>query len=137
MTMIALAFDPSALQLHILVWPVLFGLGAYLFLTAQPVGCPKPDLAQRLRRLDVDERIRAEIHRQDARPIFASRLLEGMLRPVLDDLGRIIRSILARFGLAGGRELGAGWPSSGQGLSCRNSSARRWPPPSSGSLSSR
>jgi len=105
MTMMALAFDFNALQLHILVWPVLFGSGAYLLLTAQPVGRPKPDLAERLRRLDVDERIRAEIHRQDVRPIFASRLLEGMLRPVLDDLGRIIRSILARFGLAGGREL--------------------------------
>lgn len=105
MTMMTLAFDSSALQLHLLMWPVLFGLGAYLLLTAQPVGRPKPDLAERLRRLDVDERIRAEIHRQDVRPIFASRLLEGMLRPVLDDLGRIIRSILARFGLAGGREL--------------------------------
>jgi pilus assembly protein TadC len=105
MNSIALVLDPAALQPRILVWPVLFGLGAYLLLTAQPIGRPKPDLAERLRRLDVDERVRAELVRRDVRPIFASRLLEGMLRPVLDDLGRIVRTILARFGLAGGKEL--------------------------------
>lgn len=69
------------------------------------MGRPKPDLADRLRRLDVDERIRMELLRRDVRPIFASRLLEGMLRPVLDDLGRLVRNLLARFGLGGGREL--------------------------------
>lgn len=98
-------FDPTVFQLRLLVWPVLFGLGAYLLLTAQPIGRPRPDLAERLRRLDVDERIRAEIARQGVRPIFASRLLEGMLRPVLDDAGRLLRSLLGRFGLAGGQEL--------------------------------
>jgi tight adherence protein C len=102
---IVMPFDPSIFQLRLVVWPVLFGLGAYLLLTAQPIGRPKPDLAERLRRLDVDERIRAEIARQDVRPIFASRLLEGMLRPVLDDAGRLLRSLLGRFGLAGGQEL--------------------------------
>lgn len=105
MNWIALSIDPSALELRVLVWPVLFGLGAYLLLTAQPIGRPKPDLAERLRRLDVDERIRAEIERQDVRPIFASRLLEAMVRPALDDLGRLLRSVLGRFGLAGGEEL--------------------------------
>jgi len=105
MNPVALTIDPSALELRVLLWPVLFGLGAYLLLTAQPIGRPKPDLAERLRRLDVDERIRAEIERQDVRPIFASRLLEGMLRPALDDLGRLLRSVLGRFGLAGGEEL--------------------------------
>lgn len=98
-------FDPSALSLHVLLWPVLFGLGAYLLLTAQPIGRPKTDLAERLRRLDVDERIRMEAVGGPARPIFASRLLEVMLRPVLDDLGRLLRSLLSRFGLGGGAEL--------------------------------
>lgn len=97
--------DPAAIQVHILIWPLLFGLGAYLLLTAQPIGRPKPDLAERLRRLDVDERIRAEMAMQDVRPIFASRVLEGMLRPVLDDLGGMVRGVLARVGLAGGQEL--------------------------------
>ena len=105
MNWIALSIDPSALELRVLLWPMLFGLGAYLLLTAQPIGRPKPDLAERLRRLDVDERIRAELERQDVRPIFASRLLEAMVRPVLDDLGRLLRSVLGRFGLAGGEEL--------------------------------
>lgn len=100
-----LSFDPGTLQLHVLLWPVLFGLGAYLMLTAQPIGRPKPDLTERLRRLDVDERIRMEIARRYVRPVFASRLLEGILRPVLDDLGRLVRQLLARFGLGGGQEL--------------------------------
>jgi len=43
-----LPFDPSVLRLHVLVWPMLFGFGAYLLLTAQPIGRPKPDLAERL-----------------------------------------------------------------------------------------
>ena len=105
MSHLLLVLDPSALEPRVLFWPVLFGLGAYLLLTAQPIGRPKPDLAERLRRLDIDERIRAELGRRDVRPIFASRLLEGMLRPVLDDVGRLVRAVLGRFGLAGGEEL--------------------------------
>jgi tight adherence protein C len=105
MTWLSLPFDPSVLQARVLLWPLLFGLGAYLLVTAQPVGRPKPDLAERLRRLDVDERIRAELGRRAVQPIFASRLLEAMLRPVLDDLGRLLQRGLARVGLAGGGEL--------------------------------
>src|ERR1700674_1948893 len=74
MNAIAIPFDPSAFQLRLLLWPVLFGLGAYLLLTSQPMGRPKPDLAEKLRRLDVDERIRVEMARQDTRQIFTSRL---------------------------------------------------------------
>lgn len=103
--MIPATFDPAALELRVLVWPLLFGLGAYMLLTAQPVGRPKPDLGERLRRLDVDERMRMELGRRDARPVFMSAALEGMLRPVLDDLGRLTRAVLGRFGLAGGAEL--------------------------------
>jgi tight adherence protein C len=80
---------------------LLFGLGVYLVLTAQPIGRPRPDLRERLRRLDVDERVRDQIQRRDGRPIFASRVLESLLRPVLDDAGRWLQSALARFGLAG------------------------------------
>lgn len=105
MTAFGLTLDPSAFQLRVLIWPLLFGLGAYLFLTAQPIGRPKPDLLERLRRLDVDERMRAEVDRREIRPIFASRLLEGMLRPILDDLGGLLRLALGKVGLAGGDEL--------------------------------
>lgn len=107
MTPFALPFqvDPSAFELRVLIWPLLFGLGADLLLTAQPLGRPNPDLAERLRRLDVNERIRMELERRDVRPIFASRLLESMLRPVVEDLGRLLRAALGRFGVIGGEEL--------------------------------
>jgi tight adherence protein C len=101
--------DPAlaeALRPAVLLWPLLFGLGCHLLLTAQPIGRPKPDLAERLRRLDVDERVRMEVGRRAVRrPVFASRLLEGMLRPVIDDLGALLRTLLSRVGLAGGAEL--------------------------------
>jgi tight adherence protein C len=97
--------DPAALEARALLFPLLFGLGCYLLMTAQPVGRPKPDLVELLRRLDVDERVRMDARRAGARPLFRSKLLEGMLRPVVDDLGRLAGAVLARFGLAGGREL--------------------------------
>jgi tight adherence protein C len=97
-----LALHADALQLRVVVWPVLFGLGSYLLLTAQPLGRPRPDLAERLRRLDVDERIRAGVGRREVRPVFASRTLEVLVRPVLDDGGRALQSLLRRFGLGGG-----------------------------------
>jgi hypothetical protein len=98
--------DPRSVQPDVLAWPLLFGLGLYIVLQAQPVGRPKPDLAERLRRLDVDERIRSELERPRAgTPIFAVRWLEGLLRPVLDDIGTIVRSVLERFGISGGKDL--------------------------------
>jgi tight adherence protein C len=100
------AIEPRALQFDVLMWPVLFGIGLLVLVTAQPVGRPKSDLAERLRRLDVDERIRGQLERRDAaRPIFASRLLEGLLRPVLDDIGRLMRAVLGRFGISAGHDL--------------------------------
>jgi len=96
----------AALDLRVIVLPVLLGVGVYLSLTAVSFGRPRPDLGQRLRQLDVDERIRlAELGRRTSRPLFSSRWLEGMLRPIVEDLGRLLRSGLLRLGLAGGREL--------------------------------
>jgi tight adherence protein C len=97
--------DFSAMPLAVILWPLVFGLGAYLLLTGQPIGRPKSDLAERLRRLDVDERVRAELAQRDMNRIFASRWLEAILRPILDDLGRLVRSLLSLFGLGGGQEL--------------------------------
>src|SRR5581483_1463215 len=54
---------------------------------------------------DVDERIRDEISHRDVAPIFASAQLDRILRPVLEDVGRVVRGLLARFGLGGGDEL--------------------------------
>lgn len=96
----------TAIDSRVIVLPLVLGVGTFLVLTSQPLGRPKPDLGQRLRSLDVDERIRlAELGRREARQLFASRLLENMLRPVLEDVGRALRSLLQRLGLAGGREL--------------------------------
>jgi tight adherence protein C len=98
----------TAVDARVVVLPLVLGLGLYLVLTAQPIGRPKPDLGERLRRLDVDERIRmAELGRHARRPLFASRLLENMLRPMVEDAGRLLRMLLLRLGLAGGRELEA------------------------------
>ena len=95
----------SALPPGVLVWPLLFGLGALLLLTAQPLGRPKPDLMERLRRLDVDERLRMEFGRRDRPSIFASRLLDAMLGPAIEDLGRLLRTGLGRLGVGSGRDL--------------------------------
>ncbi len=95
----------GALPFPVVLWPAVFGLGLYLILTAQPIGKPHPDPRERLRRLDVDERVRMDLERRTVRPIFASPLLEGMLRPVLDDLGRALRTGLGRFGIGGGDAL--------------------------------
>lgn len=89
----------------VVLWPALVGLGLLLLLTAQPIGQPRPDLAAWLRRLDVDERLRSPAAGAPVRPLFASPVLEAFLRPVLDDLGRLIQLILANVGLAGGDEL--------------------------------
>jgi tight adherence protein C len=104
-TPFGLPLDPAALQPRVLLWPVLWGLGAYLLLTAQPLGRPKPDLAERLRKLDVDERVRTELERREERAFYVSRRLERLLRPVVDDAGRLVRAVLGRFGLVGGAEL--------------------------------
>lgn len=98
--------EPRGLDARVVALPLLLGLGVYLMLTSQPLGRPKPDLGDRLRLLDVDERIRlAEADRGTARPLFTSRVLENMLRPVVDDLGKLARAVLLRLGLAGGQQL--------------------------------
>lgn len=93
---------------RVFVLPLVFGAGAYLLLTGSGWWQPRPDLGEILRRLDVDERIRdADRNRNERRRIFASRLLESMLRPIIDDAGRVLRAVLTRLGIAGGRELEA------------------------------
>lgn len=100
------AAGPQGLDPRAVLWPLLLGLGLYLVLSAQPLGRPKPDLGERLRRLDVDERMRrADADRRQVRPLFASRLLEAMLRPVIEDAGRLARTVLRRLGISTGHEL--------------------------------
>lgn len=108
LTVLGTTLQLVGLDPRVVLLPLLLGMGLYLVLTAQPLGRPKPDLGERLRLLDVDERIRlAELGRHQRRPLFASRFLENMLRPVIEDAGRLLRGGLVRLGLTGGRELEA------------------------------
>lgn len=84
---------------HLLLWPVLLGLGIYLLLTGQPFGRPKPDLGAWLRRYDIDERLRADLIRRERPPLFDSRLLEGLLRPALEDVAALLHRLLQWVGL--------------------------------------
>lgn len=93
----------SLLPTRALFWPLLFGLGAYLVLTAQPIGRPKPNLRERLDRLDVEERLRREVVVGPRAAIFASPRLEALLRPALEDGGRLLSTLLGRLGLGGAR----------------------------------
>lgn len=96
----------SGFDARVIALPLLLGIGLYLMLTSLPLGRPKRDLGERLRRLDVDERIRLdELGRQTRQQLFTSRLLESMLRPLVEDVGRLLRRCLVRFGVGGGREL--------------------------------
>ena len=94
MTLSSPGFD-----LHMLFWPLLLSLGAYLFLTGQPFGRPKPDLGDWLRRYDSDERVRLELTRRQRPPLFDSRLLEGLLRPLLEDAALVVQRLGQRLGL--------------------------------------
>jgi pilus assembly protein TadC len=100
------SLDVRALDARVIVWPLLFGLGSYLLMLSLPWARPKPDLGQLLRLLDVDERLEDDARGGgESRPLFASRMLESMLRPVIDDAGRFLRAILVPLGLAGGQAL--------------------------------
>jgi tight adherence protein C len=100
------SIELRALDARLVLWPLLLGLGIYLLLRSQPWARPRPDLGGRLRLMDVEERLKdAESSGLHARPLFASRLLESMLRPVIDDAGRLAGTLLARFGLGGGDQL--------------------------------
>ncbi len=107
MTQLVLAsVELRALDGRLVVWPLLFGLGIYLILLGQHWAAPRPDLGEQLRRLDVDLRLQdAAAAPANARPLFASRLLESMLRPVVEDTGRLARTLLGRLGLSGGQAL--------------------------------
>jgi tight adherence protein C len=116
MTLAALSFELATLPSGWIIWPLLFGLGAYLLLMTQPLGRPRPDLAELLRRLDVDERLKDEGDQRSGRSLFSSALLERLLRPVLEDAGSASRRWLSRVGLAGGKDLERKLRQAGSGL---------------------
>jgi tight adherence protein C len=97
--------------LGLVVWPLLVGLSCHWLLTApwQPLGRPRPDLRERLRRLNVEE---PSPHDYPARgpaalPLLPWPALDALLRPLLEDVSGSVRRVLVRLGLDGGREVAA------------------------------
>lgn len=91
----------------VLLWPALLGLGVYLVATGQRlVWRPRPDLTERLRRMDVRVLLKdAETQRRAGfgaprGRLFHSPLLEQLLRPAFEALGRGLQAVLGRLGLA-------------------------------------
>jgi tight adherence protein C len=96
----------SAIDARILLLPLVLGGGLYLILTSLPFGRPKRDLGERFRRLDVDERVRIlELGHAPGQRLFTVRLLDNMLRPIVEDVGRGLRALVVRLGIGGGRDL--------------------------------
>ena len=88
------------LSLHpgLLLWPALLSLCIYLLVARQPIGRPKQDPREWLDRYDIDRRVAARERRERAR-LFESDLLEGLLRPVLDDAAALLHRLLRRLGV--------------------------------------
>ncbi|MGD9894764.1 MAG: type II secretion system F family protein [Dehalococcoidia bacterium] len=89
------------------------GLGLWLIVTGQPVGRPRPDLGQRLARLTAQGRTEQVNRSRSDQPVFKSSALETLLRPLLDDAGRLIGRLLGRLGVRTrdlDRRLALSWP---------------------------
>lgn len=82
----------------LVLWAVCFGLGAILLFTSQPVGAPKRSLAQRLRALRPDATVEES---QASKRVFRTRLLEEVIRPVLERWGEVLADFGARIGVSG------------------------------------
>ncbi|MDP9350305.1 MAG: type II secretion system F family protein [Chloroflexota bacterium] len=83
---------------------LLFALGVYLMVTSLPAFRPKPNLRERLRRMDIDERGRMESERLGNR-MFDSPYLESLLRPLFEELGEGLRRLRQRIGVGEVAEL--------------------------------
>lgn len=95
MVKLALHVPPPSL----LLWVLLFGASAYLLLTHQPIGRPKPDLEERFRRLDVRARLREEAE-HPSRRLSSDGHHEGRTASLLADLGAVTRRALHALGFA-------------------------------------
>ncbi len=76
------------------------GCGLLLLVTWQPLGRPRPELSSRLTRLSAEGRLALEESSGAAgAPMFRQPLLERTLRPVIEDAGRLLGTLLARAGI--------------------------------------
>jgi hypothetical protein len=81
---------------EVLVLASLFGAGAIMLLTAQPVGASRPSLARRLAALSPEPTPERAL---TAEPVFHTRLFEESLRPLLERAGAAVFRLLGRLGL--------------------------------------
>jgi tight adherence protein C len=79
------------------------GLGLFLIVTGQEWWeRPRPDLWLQLRRLSVEGRYALERGAsQGSTPVYRASVLEWLLRPVADDLGRLLSRVAAHLGIGG------------------------------------
>lgn len=83
---------------EIIVLGSLFGAGAILLLTAQPIGASRPSLARQLAALSPEP----ESERPEAtRPVFHTRLFEESLRPLLESPAELAFGLPAQGSLRG------------------------------------
>jgi hypothetical protein len=75
---------------------VLALAGLYLVLSSLPVFQPRPSLHERLRRFDVDARLRERrpVIAPTARPLLPWAPLDAALRPLLEDLATPMQRLL-------------------------------------------
>ncbi len=83
-------------MIQVLVFGGLFGAGALLLLTAQPLGASQPSLARRLAGLAPEGALDWARPREQ---VFRTRLFEESLRPILERTGEVVARILGRLGL--------------------------------------
>lgn len=106
-----LAALASAVDPRMLFWPLVLGLAFHALITApwQPLGRPRPDLREQLRRLDVEEQPTDTpgSEAREAAPLLPFPVLDALLRPPLEDASSALRAGLARLGVAGGRDTAA------------------------------
>jgi tight adherence protein C len=91
----------------------LLAFSLWLILTSHSALRRRPDLEERLDRLTSRGRDRQEQERGDRAAVFASGALETMLRPLLDDVGRVLGRLTARLGVSPTgleRRLALAWP---------------------------
>jgi tight adherence protein C len=117
-----LVWSSTRAEPRLLFWASLFALGTWLLLVEYARTRRRPALLDQFARQDLDRRLRQSLEDQVARslgvraagddrrasePSLFPPVLKQMFRPVLDDLGWLVRGLLLRFapGLAGGAAL--------------------------------
>src|SRR5947208_4490058 len=85
-----------------LIGMLLLGAGLYLVVTELPLGAPRPSLDERLRQFDVDARV---AERRTAtwavRPLLPWAPVDGLVRPLLEDVAGPLRRALGGQGAFG------------------------------------